>query len=222
MEPTVDLGSLLAELEAPDPQSPDFIPWLSQVLQMDPRLVASLARDNPEQIAILLDRLGTPAPPDATTATPSTTAPSSGLGTLLGTGLPGIMGTGTAPTPTPTPTVAPSVIHPPNPTIGAPEASVAPTAATEPMLGDTRFTQPAEPTETAPEGPTAASKLGALLTGLQGIEAPPAPQGQTIDTPAAPRPSGTISSGGLGALLTAIVGQRRPEETLRLAQALRR
>ena len=198
MEPQLDLGSLLAELQAPAPDSPEFIPWLSQTLNLDPRLVATMMRDDPEGVAMLLDQMGTP--------TPAPSPPSLGKSLAESEGATGLVG---QPAPAPAP---PTVIHPPNPTVGA--------AATpgDPMLGDTRFTQPATPATAAP---TQASKIGALLTAMEGVQAPEAPVGQTIDTPAAPRVD-AVQGGGLAALLAAMSSGKLDDNRIRLAQALGR
>ena len=202
MEPQIDLGALLAELQAPAPDSPEFIPWLSQTLNLDPRLVATMMRDDPEGVAALLDQMGTPVPAPSTPSLGKSLAESEGA---VGVGAPAQI----LPTP---PAPALSVQHPPNPTVGA----ATPTG--DPMLGDTRFTQPATPAAT---GPTQASKIGALLTAMEGVQAPEAPIGQTIDTPAAPRVD-AVQGGGLGALIAAMPGMKLDDNRIRLMQALGR
>lgn len=228
MEPQIDLGALLAELQAPSPDSPEFIPWLSQTLNLDPRLVASMMRDDPDGVAQLLDQVGAPVPEPSPPSlgksleeSEGATAPSGRFTDSPGWGL-DILGGRPEPAP-------PPAASPPLPTgqrgIGSdyaanPVAGLLPQGG-DPISGDSRFNQPATPAEAAPGGPTAASKIGALLTAMERVQAPEAPVGQTIDTPAAPRVE-PVAGGGLGALIAAMPGMKLDDNRIRLMQALGR
>jgi hypothetical protein len=64
--------------------------------------------------------------------------------------------------------------------------------------------------------------IGSLLAALSAVQAPPAPVGQKIDTPAPPRPTGQIQSGQLATMLAQLMGTGGFKPTqLTLANALK-